>query len=308
MRSITLAGALLAVLFAIVVARTVSAETRIPMIDAHSQASYDLDLTTIVPLMNKAGVVRTILAARNRLKQERLVAYAARHPGRITLAVRTKSRVYVKNKPKFYRFLARQLAEPAFKGMAEVLLWHARKGRVAPQIVVPIDAPQVQAVLAATLRRNWPFIAHIEFASAGSDRAPFMAALERLAASHPKHPFGLIHMGQLGAREAGRLLAAHPNVFFLTSHANSVIVRRSRQPWTNMFDGRRIKAEWRELMIRYPARFVLAFDNVFAEHWGSFYLEQAALWRKALAGLPPAVAHAIAHRNAERLWRLPPAR
>ena len=51
---------------------------------------------------------------------------------------------------------------------------------------------------------------------------------------------------------------------------------------------------------------MLGFDNVFEEHWGRLYVEQVALWREALATLPRDVAHAIAHRNAERLWKLNP--
>jgi hypothetical protein len=55
----------------------------------------------------------------------------------------------------------------------------------------------------------------------------------------------------------------------------------------------------------HPDRFILAFDNVWPEFWGKFYLDQAALWRTALNKLPSNVAHALAHGNAERLWNLP---
>ena len=51
---------------------------------------------------------------------------------------------------------------------------------------------------------------------------------------------------------------------------------------------------------------ILNFDNVWPDHWGPDYVQQAALWRETLATLPPAVAHMIAHENAERLWRLAP--
>ena len=61
----------------------------------------------------------------------------------------------------------------------------------------------------------------------------------------------------------------------------------------------------RALVIKHPERFILAFDNVLEDHWSDYYLEQVAVWRKALADLPPDVAHALAHRNAERLWHLP---
>jgi len=54
-------------------------------------------------------------------------------------------------------------------------------------------------------------------------------------------------------------------------------------------------------------RFIHNFDNVWEDHWGQLYLDQVALWREALETLPSKVAHAVGHKNAERLWNLPPA-
>jgi hypothetical protein len=98
----------------------------------------------------------------------------------------------------------------------------------------------------------------------------------------------------------------------VTSTANSIIVKMAerndpKRGWINMFDGPNLKPEWRELMIAYPDRFVLAFDNVFKSQWGAPYLRQIELWRRNLVKLPDSVAHGIAHGNAERLWCLPPA-
>lgn len=281
--------------------------TPIPIIDAHSQVDHTVDLAKVIRLMDKGGISRVILSARGRLKPRQLIEFAARNPGRVTAAVRTKGKIYVENDPRYYQLLRKQLAMPEFGAMAEVILWHAKKGNKAPQWVVPIAAAQVQAPLNAALERGWPFLAHIEFAAAGSDRIAYMADLEKMLNDYPAHPIGLIHMGQLPPREVRRLIEKHANVFFLTSHANTIVVSKSRQPWINMFDGRKLKPAWKDLIVRYPDRFVMAYDNVFAEHWGRYYLKQIALWRKALADLPHDVAHAVAHGNAERLWRLPPA-
>ena len=124
----------------------------------------------------------------------------------------------------------------------------------------------------------------------------------------PGHPFVLIHMAQLGPEEVARLIATHPNLYFIPAHATPVTLDRTREPWTAMFTGRRLAPPWRALILRYPERFVLGFDNVWANHWEKLYLPQVALWREALSDLPDDVAHAVAHRNAERLWRLPPAK
>lgn len=278
----------------------------LPLIDAHSQVDEGVNLNKVIPLMDKAGVARTLLSARGRVEPEALAALAGKHPGRIVPSVRTKGEAYASNRSGYYRLLERQLGMPQFGALAEVILWHAQKGDRAPQWIVPLDSPQAQAALRAALERGWPFIAHYEFAAMGGQKEALLRQFEGLAAKHPEHPFALIHMGQLPPADARRLIGAHKNIHFLTSHSNPVVIRLSKQPWVDLFEGDRIAPAWRELILQHPDRFVLAFDNVWPEHWGPYYLEQAALWRKALGALPPEAARALAHRNAERLWRLPP--
>lgn len=135
----------------------------------------------------------------------------------------------------------------------------------------------------------------------------------RLAKAHPdritahrEHPFLLIHLGQLAPAEAGRRLAGHSNLGFLTSVTNPIVTETSKQPWTNMFAGDALTPDWRALILAYPGRFVMAFDLVWPEHFGDTYVRQVAFWRRALNDLSVPVAHAIAHKNAERLWRPAP--
>lgn len=281
------------------------APTDIPFIDAHSQVDHNTDIEKVVPLMDRAGVARTILSTRFQRSSADVVAYAARFPDRITAAVKTKTKHFMKGRRGFPRVFLDELAQYEFGAMPEIILWHAQKGNRAGQAIIPPDDQRVQVFLDVAREKGWPVIPHIEFASAGADRAPFMDKLESVMAANRDLSFALIHMGQLDAAETARLIAAHPNVHFLTSHCNPVSARNN-QPWSNLFSGNSLKPEWRTLITENPDRFILAFDNVFPEQWGSFFLEQVAVWRRALAELPEAVAHAIAHRNAERLWRLPP--
>jgi predicted TIM-barrel fold metal-dependent hydrolase len=159
------------------------------------------------------------------------------------------------------------------------------------------------------LREAWPFFAHIEFGSAGKNRyTARMTEVKALLAKYPEHPIVLIHMGQLGAAEAQALIAESPNIYFATSHANPVFAAvGGDHPWTRLFEGRRLAPEWKKVFVAHPGRFIMAFDNVLLRHWQpSYYLAQAALWQDGLRDLPSNVAHAVAHKNAERLWRLPP--
>ncbi len=275
------------------------------LIDAHSQIDHFVDRSEIVPLMDKAGIHHVILSARGKVKPEQITAFAAKHPGRVTASVRTKGRHYAQNKKKYYKLLNKQLRMPGFGAMAELILWHAQKGDKAPEWVIPPDAPQVQAALRGAVKKGWPFIIHIEFAAARSAKT-FMKKMEAMLDQHPDHLFALIHMGQLKAKEVTRLLAAHKNLYFLMSSANPIHTTHSKHPWIDMFDGSTALApRWRALMTEYPERFVLAFDNVWVDHWGTRYVRQAELWKKALSDLPHDVAHAVAHKNAERLWKLP---
>lgn len=286
----------------------------IPMIDAHSQADINTELSDIIPLMNKAGVVRSLLAARRGLKWRKLIKLAKEHPSRITPSVRTKGRHFTENKSKYYRRLNKQLESGAFDAMAELLIYHAEKGDRAPEIYVPFDSPQVQKAVKEAVERKWPVIVHIEFGAIGSggDGIPrrdwLMAKLKEFLDRNKSHPIALIHMGQLEAYDVRMLIEAHGNVYFLTSHANPIVVENSRQPWIDMFyhDRTRLTDAWRSLFFKYPRRFILAFDNVWPEHWSEdYYVVQAKLWQRALSKLPSRVAHAVAHKNAERLWKLP---
>ncbi len=286
----------------------------LPIIDAHSQADTQIGFDEILALMDEARVSRTILALRGRTKARDLISFAARHADRITPAVRSKGGPYNKNElGRFKKFLKKRLKLPGFGAMAEVLMYHAAKYNragtfLAPEVVAHADDPRVRFVLAKAIKRNWPFIAHIEFASIGADRGLFMTRFEEMLRQNPGHPFVLIHMGQLGADEVARLIGAHPNIHFITAHTTPITVSRSEEPWVNQFDGESLAAEWKELYLRHPDRFILGFDNVWARHWKDWYVDQVALWRKALGELPDTVAHAVAHGNAERLWNLPPAR
>jgi predicted TIM-barrel fold metal-dependent hydrolase len=265
------------------------------------------DLELIIRRMDAAGVCRTILAARAGRKPGEVADFATRHPRRIVPSVRTKSAAFDKNPGNWRKFVQAQLNSGRFRAMAEILLYHAEKGNKAPEVRAYPEDDRVKFVLAAAVEHGWPFVVHIEFASLSPpERERFMAGLETLLREYPELQFLLNHMGQLQPPEAARLIRAHANVHLLTAHTTSAITRQSREPWTQMFAGERLAPDWKALMLAHPDRFVFALDNVWYQHWDAFYLEQVNQWRQALADVPPSVAHAVAHGNAERLWRLDP--
>ena len=284
---------------------------RIPMIDAHSQAGKYVDLDDIIPLMNKAGVTRTLLSARRGLNWREISTFAGSNPARITASVRTKGGVYRDNSPKYYRRLEKQLNDPNFGAMAEIMIYHAeRRKRDAPERDMDFAEPQPAAAISAARSKGWPIVLHIEFQSIPGDtlqRSSFMKQFEEFLQRQDGFPVVLTSLGQLKATEAQRLLKKHKNLHLNTSRANWYAISQKSQPWTEMVSVGGLVPAWRKLVLQYPDRFILAFDNVWQEDWGWFYINQARIWQKALQSLPSDVAHAVAHRNAERLWRLPPA-
>lgn len=283
----------------------------IPIIDAHSQVDQDIPFEEIIKLMDQAGVSRTILSARRKVKPEQILSFASRYPDRITPAVRSKGNTYEKGRTReFTKYLDSQLKSTGFKAMAEVLIWHAEKFHhketkpIAPQVVFEPDSPKVTAVLEAAFKRKWPFVAHIEFAAIGAERNRFMSGFEAMLGKYPDHPFVLNHMGQLGVEEVKRLIGKYGNIHFITAMCNPIAKKNSTQPLVNMFTGKQLAPGWKNLIIAHPDRFVLGFDNVWARHWRKIYIPQVKLWSNALAELPENAAHMVAHGNAERLWRI----
>lgn len=281
------------------------------MIDAHSQASKYIDLDDVIPLMNKAGVSRTLLTARRGLKWREISAFAQSNPARITASVRTKGGVYRDNSPKYYRRLEKQLNDPNFGAMAEIMIYHAEKRKGdAPEIDMDFAEPQPAAAISAARSKGWPIVLHIEFQSMPGDtlqRSSFMNQFEEFLQRQDGYPVALTHLGQLKATEAQRLLRKHKNLHLITSKANWYGINQKSQPWTEMVSVYGLVPAWRKLVLQYSDRFILAFDNVWQEDWGWFYIKQAHIWQKVLQSLPSNVAHAVAHRNAERLWGLLPA-
>jgi hypothetical protein len=282
----------------------------IAMIDAHSQVDNRVDMNHALSLMNEAGISHAILSAlRGGNKILEIVAAAKRYPGRITPSIRLKGEALIAGDPTALARLRQVAAMPAFGAISEVMILHQKKGKVAPEIVIEFESPQVREALSVALKRRWPLVMHIEFgfANARGDYGKYMKQLEAFLDAHPNHPMALTHMGQLTPAEAGRLIEAHRNIHFLTSHANTVWIRNRGHglPWSDLFEGKTIAPDWRTVMLRHPDRFVLAFDNVLDQDWSDDYLSQTRLWKAALADLSNEIAHAVAHRNAERLWHLP---
>lgn len=276
-------------------------------VDAHSQFDQEVVGSFIIKRMDEGGVYKTILASRRQRKPGDAVRLAKKYPQRIVASVRTKGAPYASNSPKYYKQLKKQVMSGKYGAMAELLVFHAQKGDKAEQVKMSLDDQRVQAALKYAKQEDWPFVVHIEFASLkGAERVDYMQQLNKFVSASAPLPIAMIHMGQLPLSDVARLIKAHSNIYFLTSHADPVSAEDATQPWINMMDGSKFKPQWKKLIIAHPERFIFAMDNVWAFQWQDTYMRHIKVWRSALADLPPAVANAVAHGNAEKLWKLKP--
>ena len=276
-------------------------------VDAHSQFDSEVDAALILNRMDEGGVYKTILVTRRQRKPREAAELAEQYPDRIVASVRTKGRPYAKDSKKYYKQLKKQVKSGRFSAMAELLIFHAQKGDKADEVRISVDDRRIQTALDYAIEQGWPFVAHIEFASLrGSGREGYMEGLKELLSSHPEHPFALIHMGQLPLDDVTALIKNHNNIYFLTAHADPVSASDSKQPWINMMEKDKFKAGWKQLIMQHPDRFVFALDNVWDWQWKGTYMKHIKVWRSALSELPEDVAQAMAHGNAERLWKLEP--
>jgi len=279
-----------------------------PIIDIHSQVDEKTNLDEIVPLLDRAGVAQVVLSTRFGQPTGDILALAKQYPDRIVPAAKTKTKAFMKGRDAFPGDFYNELKRFNFRAMAEIIIWHAaKKGVGAGKATMAPDDPRIGPLLKTARGIGCPFIAHVEFGDMEFYKAYYMKKFEAFLSANQDIPIGMIHMGQLKVKDAKRLLPMYPNLFFITSHCNPVTTKSSKLPWTRMFKGEQLTPAWEDLVLRFPDRFVLAFDNVFHFHWKGTFIPQVLVWRKALRKLPDEVANALAHGNAERLWKLPPA-
>ena len=89
----------------------------------------------------------------------------------------------------------------------------------------------MQETLRTAKKNGWPMVVHIEFESIPENvKTLFMEQLESLLALNPGCAFVMIHMGQLGREDVGRMIESHENIYFMTSHTNPAAISTSNQP------------------------------------------------------------------------------
>ena len=282
-----------------------------PIINTHSQYDHKIEIEEVISIVKDAGIYKVILSVRGNRTNEDVLMAAKTYPNIIVPSARTKFRFYLNGHQRWYDYIDDISRNDQFVGLQELILYHAakvsRRGqKVAPEQIVNSQDKQVEYAVAMAKIKGWPVTLHYEFRSLQEDqRRQYFADMTKLLANHPDQSFALMHMGQLDATDVEQLINAHANIYFhLSMTAN--LYRLSTIPWTFIFveDGEigQLQPQWKTILERYPKRFLLAFDGVFARVWRRRYVRDVQEWRAALGTLNKNTADLIARGNAERLW------
>lgn len=309
----------------------------IPIVDAHSQIDCTVSEELLLRRLDELGINRVLLSTRggggrcagwsSHGLEERTLAMARSHPAKVAALLSMKLDGWAFNELGADSMLKweERAQGNGYAGLGELLIQHARhehKNLSFPELDLSFNDVRVAKALEQAKQREVPVILHVELRDNRAKSAETILDIKKLANENKEVNFGLIHMGQASAAQASDLIESSSNIFFITSHADSLValqlIKRKRngviaqQGWTNLFRAgcaikecpKAWKKDWKNLIVNNPKRFVLAFDNVFVDHWGQMFTVRVNLWRRALSLLPKDVAHKVAYENAVRLWRL----
>ncbi len=304
---------LLLLVFAVLLSNTrfdsVSAQT-VPIIDLHFHADQAWDIHALVKLFDELGVAAAGNGARG--SDGLVLTFAQQYPGRFIpyggnepirgFISREGERAYTLQNPAVGEYLGQletALRDRQFKGIGELVInsTHSRADKASKY---PADSPLMRRLWALSATYGVPLSAHM-------DATPeSIQEMERLLASDRRGTWIWAHTGWLPAADPSmlrRLLGAHPNLFCELSGRESIRRIYRGDP---IDEGGVLKPAWKALLEDLPDRFVIGTDVDPATL--KTYAEEVGYWRGILAQLSPAAAGKLAHENAERLLKLPPAR
>jgi amidohydrolase family protein len=264
----------------------------------------------VADAIEKSGVSRMALFARMHRKRNGeadVLLLKKTYPERIFMGT---PKPFDQRKDLSSWFLGRTISfleDDRYRFVGEILFAHADKthGETTSdgeRYVAP-DGENVAKLLSAADRRRVPVMLHWEVYDWDRDWPGFDA----LYARFPGVTFIWPHAGFASYEQVAKVLSSHPNVVVTLSKKEkapgSISSEEKREmlgePVVNACG--RLLAEWRELFMKYPDRFMFATDAHKNYRWVR-YGEVVEQWRLILGQLPDPVAQALAWRNAERVY------
>lgn len=284
-------------------------EKPLPIVDIHFHPAPTWDMQALTKLFDELGVTAGGNGAR---ESDALAArFAQQHPSRFIPFVgnepirqftsREGERAWTLQSAAVVDYLAQletALREKRYKGIGE-LVANSVFSRSDKAAKYPADSPLMRRLWALSAQYDVPLSVHL-------DATPdSLEQMERLLASDRRGTWIWAHTGWLPVANPAllrRLLQAHPNLFCELSGRESIRRIYRGDPIDN---DRVLKPDWKALLEDFPDRFVIGTDVDPATM--AAYAEEIGYWRGILSQLSPPTAAKLAHGNAERLLKLPPA-
>lgn len=259
-----------------------------PLFDAHlhynDEARGPHPLADVLGRMQRAGVRAIIANSRPNDGTQQLAA--AREQARAAgVMVVPFVRLY-RNRDDYRRWFAdpsihemvllelqRGTAAGPYRGLGEFHLYDSADA----------DGPVARELMRLAEQRRLVVLAHCDD-----------AAIEKLYAHAPRAVIIWAHTGIGGVpvERVRELLARHPTLYGELSYRPGLLA-----------EGGALAAEWRELMMAHPDRFLAGSDTWVNGRWGH-YESLMDDYRRWLGGLPADVARRIGWRNGARLFGL----
>jgi hypothetical protein len=202
------------------------------------------------------------------------------------------------------------LRDERYRFVGEILFAHADKthGEQTPdgeRYVAP-EGRNVQRLLAALEARKTPLMFHWEVYDWERD----WPAFDRLFSRFPGVTFIWTHAGHGSAEQVRSVVSSHANVIVTLSKEEKYQRAFSSQEKASTLGGPlidrcgRVLPEWRELIERYPDRFMFATDAHKDFRW-AVYPDIVKRWRDILGQFPEPLARSLASGNAEQIYGVP---
>jgi hypothetical protein len=217
---------------------------------------------------------------------------------------------------------AEKMLDEGAVGFGEIGILHLSHFTGHPFEDVAADHPLILALADIAAKRGKVLDLHMDlvehaaplptkFASPPNPRqlTPNLPALERLLVHNPNAKIVWAHAGwdvtgQWGVEVSRLMLQRHPNLYM------SLKLMPGETPEHMPITPAGVKPEWQALLSEFPDRFVIGTDSFIAAPDGmgpARTIFIPAPVQALLSKLPPPLAEAVAHGNAERIYGLKPA-
>jgi predicted TIM-barrel fold metal-dependent hydrolase len=225
---------------------------RLALFDSHVHLN---DVAMQLALMDEYGIERAVVFWGRKSDNDTILEAAAKHPGRfVPFASISPERgmyraLWARDDPLLVAQLARLLDTGRYRGIGEISVVHAESAGFAATDF-SLDSGAMQAIMGLARVHRIPVMLHCETTR--------LAQFESLLAAHREVAVIWAHGGYTDAREARRMLEAHPNLYYELSARTWPRHPRSAD-YPIVRDGA-VMPEWLDLIESMPRRFLVGTD------------------------------------------------